>query len=200
MYNYGKVGQQTGKKMNKTLITKSLFTKSLACAIFAASLLIAPTQSLALGGDDAATTPTCKTGYVYSTKKKKCVRKKSEIFPDVDLKKQGWKLAYAGKYNAAIELFDLVANKADPESLNGLGYSHRKLGKLTDGIAFYQKALKINPDYLLAREYLGEGYVAAGRINLAKEQLAEIEQRCGKHCKEYTLLAKVIATGKSSSW
>ena len=177
-------------------MNKSLFTS----ALIVTSLLIGPTQTYGFGDDDVATTPTCKIGYVYSTKKKKCVRKKSEIFPDSNLKKQGWKLAYAGKYSAAIELFDLVANKSDPEALNGLGFSHRKLGKLQDGIAFYQLALKINPDYLLAREYLGEGYIAAGRINLAIEQLSEIEQRCGKQCKEYALLAKAIATGKSSSW
>ena len=173
----------------------------LASAVLATSLLIAPTQGFSLGGgSSASTTPTCKRGFVYSKSKKKCIRKKSEVIPDSDLKNQGWKLAYAGKYNAAIELFELVANKSDPEALNGLGYSNRKLGRFNHGIAFYKHALTINPDYLLAREYLGEGYVAAGRITLAKMQLAQIKQRCGTSCKEYTTLAKVIATGQSSDW
>lgn len=172
-----------------------------AGAVISASLLLTPTQAISMSSDDSSTkTPTCKVGYVFSKKKKKCVRKRSEIIPDHDLKQQGWKLAYGGKYAAAISLFDLVVNKSDPEALNGLGFSHRKLGKLDDGIAYYKQALTINPDYILAREYLGEGYVAAGRINLAKLQLSQIKLRCGTGCKEYTLLSKAIATGNSSNW
>jgi len=172
----------------------------LASTIISASLLLVPNQGFSLGSDDTSTTPTCKIGYVYSTKKKKCVRKASEVIPDAELKQQGWKLAYGGKYAAAISLFDLVANKSDPEALNGLGFSHRKLGRLEDGITFYKQALTINPDYLLAREYLGEGYVAAGRINLAKLQLSQIKKRCGTTCKEFRLLAQTIKTGSSASW
>jgi len=172
-----------------------------ASAIIATSLVMLPSHGFSLGSDTPAPTPTCKKGFVYSKTKKKCVRKTSETIPDTDLKQQGWKLAYAGDFDAAISLFSLVVDKNDPEALNGLGYSHRKLGKLQDGIAYYTKALKINPDYILAREYLGEGFVAAGRIDLAKKQLAEIKKRCGTSCKEYTKLAKVITTGDSTtSW
>ena len=45
---------------------------------------------------------------------------------------------------------------------------------------------------MLAREYLGEGYVAAGRIDLAKQQLAEIGARCGTACESYLELAMHI--------
>jgi len=175
---------------------KTIFSST----IIAAALALTPTTGFSLGSDEPTTTPTCKTGYVFSKKKKKCVRKKSTVIPDADLKQQGWALAYAGKYQAAISLFDLVTNKSDPEALNGLGFSHRKLGRLESGISYYKKALAINPDYHLAREYLGEGFVAAGRISLAKMQLAQIKSRCGETCKEYTLLAKVIKSGGSSNW
>jgi len=171
-----------------------------AGALITTSLFLAPTQGFSLGSDEPATTPTCKKGFVYSKTKKKCVAKTSEVIPDTDLKQQAWKLAYAKSYDAAISLFNQTSDKNDPEALNGLGYSHRKLGKLQDAIAYYTKALTINPNYLLAREYLGEGYVAAGRIDLAKLQLSQIKNRCGTGCKEYTLLAKAITTGTSSSW
>jgi len=171
-----------------------------AGTIIATSLTMASPHSFSLGGDTTPSTPTCKKGFVYSNTKKKCVKKTSQVIPDTDLKQQGWKLAYAGKYDTAISLFNLVKNKNDPEALNGLGFSHRKQGKLNDGIAYYTRALTINPDYLLAREYLGEGYVAAGRIDLAKMQLSQIEKRCGTSCKEYTTLAKVINDGPSSNW
>ena len=48
-------------------------------------------------------------------------------------------------------------------------------------------------DFVRAREYLGEGYAAAGKLDLAKAQLAEIEKRCGKSCEEYEDLSKAIS-------
>ncbi|MEO1020063.1 MAG: hypothetical protein AAFY56_20590, partial [Pseudomonadota bacterium] len=68
--------------------------------------------------------------------------------------------------------------------------------KVEQGIAFYQKALDANPDYILAREYLGEGYVKLGKMDLAREQLTEIGTRCGTACEEYLLLSQAIDTGK----
>lgn len=171
-----------------------------ALPIVFGALAAANTSAFSMGGGSTVSTPTCKVGYVYSTKRKKCVRKKSEIIPDSDLKKQGWALAYAGNYKAAIDLFKQVANTSDPEALNGLGYTHRKLGMLKRGIGFYKLALKQNPDYVLAREYLGEGYVASGRSDLAKLQLHQIAVRCGRKCKEYVKLEKVINTGNTQIW
>ncbi len=150
----------------------------------------------AAGSDTSSSTPTCKKGYVYSSAKKKCVRKTSSVIPQDSIKSQGWALAREGRYEDAIAMFRLAANQNDPEVLNGLGFSHRKLGKVEQGVAFYAKALEANPDYILAREYLGEGYVVLGKLNLAKVQLDEIGNRCGTACEEYMLLARAIDTGK----
>lgn len=139
--------------------------------------------------------PVCKKGYVFSPARKKCVKALSEAVPDAALKAQGWALAEAGDYDAAIALFRLVADRQDPEALNGLGYSNRKLGNVEAGIAYYEQALALDPGYLKAREYLGEGYVAAGRPELARIQLSEIERRCGRTCEEYVELAQAIADG-----
>lgn len=144
--------------------------------------------------------PTCKKGYVYSQIRKKCVKLLSETIPDADLKAQGWALTAAGEYGAAIEVFRSVANPKDPEALNGLGYSHRKLGLVEEGVRYYRQAIAIDPGYVRAREYLGEGYVALGRVDLAKAELAEIEKRCGKRCEEYVDLAAAIAGGKGEDW
>ena len=67
------------------------------------------------------------------------------------------------------------------------------------GIAYYHQALAIDPDYVLAREYLGEGYAAAGNVELAREQLQEIGTRCGTNCEEYLELAEVIASAQDQS-
>jgi len=168
-------------------------------ALVAALLMSLSGQAWSIGADTprkppAQPQPVCKKGYVYSTIRKKCVKTLSETVPDSELKAQGWALAEAGDYEAAIELFRLVADTADAEALNGLGYSNRKLGRLETGISFYRRALGLAPDYHRAREYLGEGYVAAGKVVDARAELAEIGRRCGFTCEEYFELASVIET------
>ena len=72
------------------------------------------------------------------------------------------------------------------------------LGLLSGKEAYLQaraalmKALAIDPNYVLVREYLGEGYIAAGKIGLAKAQLTEIASRCGTTCEEYQDLAEEL--------
>jgi tetratricopeptide (TPR) repeat protein len=86
-----------------------------------------------------------------------------------------------------------IADKEDPRVLNYLGYSHRKSGRIGVGLGYYQEALRIDPDYVLAREYLGEAYLTLGDVAAARNQLAEIEKRCGKGCREYSQLAEQLA-------
>ena len=159
---------------------------------------LSPQPMYAAGGEEKPrpVAKTCKKGFVYSQAAKKCVKVQSEAIPDADIKAQGWALADEGNYEAAIELFRAVANSQDPEALNGLGYSHRKLGQVEAGIRYYRQAIALDPAYVRAREYLGEGYVVLGKVDLAKAELAEIEKRCGRTCEEYLDLAEVISTGK----
>jgi tetratricopeptide (TPR) repeat protein len=127
----------------------------------------------------------------------KCVKRTSDLLDDEDLYSQGRQLAKEGEYEWALDVFSTIKNQDDPRVLNYIGYSHRKAGRLETGFAYYKKALAINPDFVLAREYLGEGDVAAGRVDLARVQLAEIAARCGTSCAEYRELAKVIATASN---
>lgn len=128
---------------------------------------------------------------------KKCVKRTSGLISDEELFDQGRALAKEGEYDWALDILALIGNQNDPKVLNYMGYSHRKAGRLETGIAFYRKALEINPDFIQAREYLGEGYVAAGRVDLAKLELDEIEKRCGASCPEYGDLAKAIASASN---
>ena len=83
--------------------------------------------------------------------------------------------------------------------LTYIGYSKRKLGKVDEGIAYYHQALAINPNNLNTREYLGEGYVAAGRTDLALDQLSKLEELCGPDCDQYEQLELAIA-GTPDHW
>lgn len=157
--------------------------------------LMLPLPALAAGEEPAPSpTPveTCPQGEVFSPEKKKCVPKTSEVIPERQLLDQAWALARASQFEAARDLFELAGNRENPEVLNGLGYSNRKLGLFEIGIGYYKEALRLDPDYLQVREYLGEGYVTMGRLDLAREQLAEIEKRGGKGTEYHADLVEAI--------
>ena len=143
------------------------------------------------GGGSSATE--CRSGKVWDKKRHKCVEPKQGMLDDDSLYEAGRGLAMAGRYGEAITVLGYVANKADPRVLNYLGYSHRKSGRIQVGLGYYEEALRINPDYILAREYLGEAYLTLGDLASAQGQLNEIYKRCGKGCREYSLLSQELA-------
>ncbi len=103
-------------------------------------------------------------------------------------------LVKAEKYVEAIAALEALNKPEDPRVLNYLGYSHRKAGETDKAIELYTKALTIAPDFVQAREYLGEAYVQAKDLDKAKGELAEIEKLCGNQdCEEYKDLAEAIA-------
>jgi tetratricopeptide (TPR) repeat protein len=176
--------------------------RNLVPLAFAALFAISGTAFAAGGGGSSTTTSPatfkCKKGEVVKevvkngTKTKICVKATSGVLPDEELYQQGRLLAKQGQYDWALQVLAVVQNQNDPRVLNYQGYSNRKAGRLELGLSYYKKALAINPNFVLAREYLGEGYVVAGRPDLAKAQLAEIEKRCGTTCEEYKDLSEAI--------
>lgn len=176
---------------------KKLVYLSLAAFLMASG----SSPAFAAGGDGGGGAPdpvlNCKKGEVVKKvgNVKKCVKVESGILPDEDLYQQGRALAKAGHYEWALQVLAAIQNQNDPRVLNYTGYSNRKAGRLEIGITYYRKALAIDPNFVLAREYLGEGYVAAGRIDLARLELNEIKTRAGTGSEEYQDLSKAIATG-----
>src|SRR3546814_4730696 len=84
----------------------------------------------------------------------------------------------------------LFPTRRSSDLLNYRGYATRKLGRTEEGIGYYKQAVALDPNYTLAREYLGEAYVTQGKLDLARVQLAEIEKRCGTTCEPYEDLAE----------
>jgi predicted Zn-dependent protease len=60
-------------------------------------------------------------------------------------------------------------------------------------LPMYAKALALNPNYSVARAYLGEAFLTKGQPEKAKAELAEIARRCGTTCAEYADLSGHIA-------
>ena len=168
-------------------------------------LLFATSSAFAAGGGgNPLPTPSptqlhCKTGEVIKTiykkgkkPKKVCVKATAGIIPDDELYNQGRLLAKQGEYEWALTVLAAVQDKSNPDVLNYMGYSNRKAGRLDVAITYYQKALNLKPDFTLAREYLGEGFVAAGKLDLARVQLDEIKKISGTTSEEYLDLAAAI--------
>jgi tetratricopeptide (TPR) repeat protein len=164
----------------------------LAAALFASPMVVSTAFAIGDGGS-GGTVSKCKDGKVWDKKQQKCVTPKQGMLDDDSIYEAGRDLAMAGRYGEAIEVLGLAADKTDPRILNYLGYSHRKSGRIQVGLGYYQEALRINPDYTLVREYLGEAYIQLGDVASAKNQLSEIEKRCGTGCKEYTVLSEQLA-------
>ena len=80
-----------------------------------------------------------------------------------DLFQKG-KQAVDAKDFVAAEKYFAEANRLaskNPDTLNMLAFSQRKLGKFDDAFANYNKALKLRPRFPEAREYLGEAHIQA---------------------------------------
>ena len=103
------------------------------------------------------------------------------------------------RYKKAFKLL-LVSNKKkpnNPDTLNYLGFTSRKLGDFKKGENYYLEGLAIEPNHVGINEYLGELYVVTNRIELAKERL-NVLTNC--NCKEYDELKEIIEGTKKSKY
>ena len=173
---------------------RSIHTLAAAAAIAGGSMLL-PLSAMAAGGGGgggSSDTPNCPQGQVYSQQKKMCVTAQSGLIDDKSLADYAYALARAERYEEALSTLDLMADPNTAEALNYRGYATRKLGRVDEGVSYYLQAVALDPEYTLVREYLGEAYVIQGKLDMAREQLDQIEQRCGTTCEPYRDLAEAI--------
>lgn len=90
----------------------------------------------------------------------------------------GYRQLKAGNYQDAIKAFRKVINADSTNAMayTNMAYSYRQLGKYKKSIKLYEKALAIAPDLPEAHEYLGEAFLALGRLEEAKKHLAILEK------------------------
>jgi tetratricopeptide (TPR) repeat protein len=80
-----------------------------------------------------------------------------------------------GLENAAADLERAVKN--DPQLFQAwseLGFTYRKVGKFTESLAAYEKALAISPNYTPALEYRAEAYLGLNRIDDARSTYTDL--------------------------
>ena len=82
-------------------------------------------------------------------------------------------------------------DKKNPDILNYMGFTSRKIGNFKEAENYYLKGLDLNPKHNGINEYLGELYVQTNRIDRANERLAVLKN-CD--CEEYQDLELIIKT------
>ena len=92
----------------------------------------------------------------------------------------------------------LVSQPNNPDVLNLMGFSKRKMGDQTAAMEYYDKALSLQPNHIGANEYLGELYLELKQPAKAQERLDALQQICG-NCEEYGELKEKIEAYKSTN-
>lgn len=171
-----------------------LFDGTLAIAALAAGALAFQTTNVLAVSSDPPPKPRPKLDCSKPENKGKaaCANKRHELSDD-ELFYAGYWLARKGDFKLALHYLGQAKSTTDPRIITYIGYSHRKLGHWDVAMGHYARALAINPDFVVARGYLGEAFVERGEHAKAAEQLDEIAKRCGTTCEEYKTLAGVIA-------
>lgn len=173
--------------------------------IFIAALLL-PISAHAAGSDfdsppkETKTTKVCKNGTVWDSTSKKCVSASHKTLDDEIRLSAARELSYDGQYDNSNKVLAAVTNQNDSRVLTYYGFNNRKAGRINEGHKFYTAALKADPNNLLARSYMGQGYVAEGKMEAAIDQLVEIRARGGKGSWPEVALYKAIDTGKGYNY
>lgn len=168
-----------------------------SAGLMAVSLAVTLPQSARAAGEETPpkttnTTSKCAQGKVWDAQSGKCLKVESHNFTDDELYQAAREMAYAGQYTNALRVLDAAENQQDPRILNYRGFTNRKLGNHAKAMEYYQAALRIDPDYILARSYMGQGLLAYGDEAGARAQLAEIRNRGGRNTWSYTALAMAL--------
>jgi len=163
--------------------------------------LMFPMAAYAAGSSDSSppkpteTTKVCKEGKIWDKQTKTCVDARESRIDDDTRYAAVRELAYAGEYDEALYVLATMSDQNESRVLTYYGFAHRKAGRAYTGMQYYRAALKVDPDNILARSYMGQGLVAAGGIDAARVQLAEIQARGGRDSWPEVSLRKAIETG-----
>src|SRR5207342_1320063 len=152
-------------------------------------------SALAAGGGDPPSPPSppSNDGTTNSTKKKG--KKTSSI--EEQRFAAGYRAAYATIYDrqdyvSAIEQLKALGHDDLADVANLIGYSYRKLGDYKLSQAWYERALKTDPNHVLTWQYYGLWQIEQGNRDQASYHLSRIAAICGTGCEEYRSLAAAL--------
>lgn len=175
----------------------------MATALALQTFAFAPAVSAA-GGDSSPPKPTnttkkCLFGRVYDEAAGRCVKPNKTNFSEEQLYQAVRELAYDGQFENAQNVLR-VMDQDDDRVLTYWGFTYRKMGEAELAETYYQRAIESNPDNILARSYMGQGYVTEGKTELTIAQWREIKARGGEGTWAEASLREAIRTGLTYSY
>lgn len=167
--------------------------------------LIFPTGAFAVGDgsmppDTTETTTTCSGAKVWDATTRSCVDSRDSRMNDDDRYKAVRELAYAGEFERARAVLSSFEAPESSGALTYAGFIARKTGDMAGALTAYARALALDPDNILARSYLGQGYAAQGDMEAARAQLREIRARGGRETWAEFSLETAIRTGRGFAY
>jgi tetratricopeptide (TPR) repeat protein len=165
----------------------------LALATFSLAFVSAPViTSVYAAPDNDAPPPSSSKG-----KGKK--QKGSSLAPSQEYAKfaDGYRAAYSTIYDrhdyaAAIDQLKALGHDDTAAVANLIGYSYRKLGDYKLSQAWYERALKADPNHVKTWQYYGLWQVEQGNRDQAQYHLSKIAQLAGTDSEEYRSLAAAL--------
>src|SRR5690349_23402630 len=174
-------------------------------AMFSVALIASPPSVPAFaaggGGDPPSANPPsspppgARSAPRSSSKSKKKTSKQSSA--DDAVFREGYRSAHAtiyqrNDYAAAIDQLKALGHDDNAGVANLIGYSYRKLGDYKLSQAWYERALKADPNHVLTWQYYGLWQIEQGNREQASYHLGRIAAICGTGCEEYQSLAAAL--------
>ncbi|SFS15941.1 tetratricopeptide repeat protein [Yoonia litorea] len=165
------------------------------------TLALFPVAALAAGGgsmtppEPSETTTVCAEGLVWDEATQSCLTPSESTNDDSARLDDARELAYEGYLQAALDVLETMEDQNDSMVLTYYGFVHRSQGNTDLGLAYYRAALRVDPDNILARSYMGQGFAAAGQMDLAQAELTEIRTRGGRGTWAEFSLRQAISSG-----
>ena len=145
------------------------------------------------------TSADCTAGQVFDEKTQSCTDARESRLDDATRIEAARELAAFDRPAEALVVLSAVTRQDTPEVLTLRGFATRKAGDFEAGRKLYEAALAIDPDYILARSYLGQGLVEQGDRAAAEVQLAMIRTAGGRGTWAERSLAETLRTGRGYS-
>ena len=146
------------------------------------------------------TTKQCNAGKIWDTRSKRCVTVKSDLLDDDALYDAVREFAYAGQFENAQAALAEMSDQGSDRVLTYWGFTHRKLGDLDAGMAYYRRALEKNPGNIATRSYMGQAFVQMNNLSAARKQLLEIRRYGGQGTWAEASLSQAILTGTTYNY
>lgn len=182
-------------------MTNSIMRQASLAVLLSAILAATALQQAQAAGTDTPSPPPSSDTKSSPPPKDKKSDKKSSLEDPAFL--QGYRAAYAtiyenNDYAAAIPQLKALGQDDRADVANLIGYSYRKLGNYELASAWYERALKADPNHVRTWQYYGLWQVEQGNREQAKYHLAKIETLAGRDSVEYQSLATALTSGRTS--